>query len=131
MVYYADTSALVKLVVAEPESPALQAWIAATGTGLATSDLTRTELLRAVRRAAPTHMVRAREVLDSLTILRLGTATFESAALLDPEILRSLDAVHLAAALELGEDLDGMLTYDDRMAHAARLVGVAVVAPAP
>lgn len=74
-------------------------------------------------------MVRAREVLNSLTILRLDAETFESAALLDPQIQRSLDAVHLASALELRQDLDGLLTYDERMADAAALVGIAVVAP--
>ena len=61
--HYADTSALVKLVVAEPESPALRRWLATAEAAVCTSDLARTELMRAVLRAAPDRAVRAREVL--------------------------------------------------------------------
>lgn len=129
MAHYLDTSALVKLVVAESESRALIDWIAADDAAMVTSDLTRTELLRAVRRAAPDRAVAARVVLESLTLSTPSTATFEAAALLDPVILRSLDAVHLATALELGDDLDGLVTYDDRMAEAARAYGIRVLAP--
>ncbi len=74
-------------------------------------------------------MQRARSVLDALTLFNLTSATFERAATLDPEELRSLDALHLAAALELGDELDGIVTYDDRMSAAAALYGIAVVAP--
>lgn len=129
MAFYIDTSAIVKLVVHEAETAALRSWIAAENRTLVSSDLTRTELLRAVRRAAPDRAVPARAVLDSITLLTVSTATFEAAAQLDPTILRSLDAVHLAAALELGDDLVGLVTYDDRLADAARAHGVAVVAP--
>lgn len=73
---------------------------------------------------------RAREVLDSVTLIETTTEIFEDAGLLDPTILRTLDAVHIAAALVLGDDLEGMVTYDDRMAEAARANGIAVVAPA-
>ncbi len=74
--------------------------------------------------------MQAREVLDSVTLIETTTAIFEDAGLLDPTILRTLDAVHIAAALVLGDDLEGMVTYDDRMAEAARANGIAVVAPA-
>lgn len=74
-------------------------------------------------------MPRARAVLDSLILLTAPTSTFERAADLDPDLLRSLDAPHLAAALDLGDDLDGLVTYDDQLARAARLHGVTVVAP--
>ena len=129
MAYYFDTSALVKLVVAEPETSALTAWIADTDSDPVSSDLTRTELLRAVRRAAPDRVVAVRTVLDGLTLITPSTATFDAAGHLDPMLLRSLDAVHVATALELGDDLAGMITYDDRMADAARAHGIAVVAP--
>jgi predicted nucleic acid-binding protein len=129
MAFYLDTSAAAKLVVAEPGSQAMASWAAANETRLIASDLLRTELLRATRRAAPDRMQRARSVLDALTLLTLTSATFERAATLDPEGLRSLDALHLAAALELGDELDGIVTYDDRMAAAASLYGVAVIAP--
>ncbi|HET8621808.1 MAG TPA: type II toxin-antitoxin system VapC family toxin [Acidimicrobiales bacterium] len=130
MAHYLDTSALVKLVVAEAETAGLRAWLAAADRSPVSSDLSRTELIRAVRRAAPDRVVRAREVLDALVLVEVTTATFEAAARLDPAILRTLDALHLAAALDLGDDLDGVVTYDDRLGDAARAHGVAVTAPA-
>lgn len=129
MAYYLDTSAAVKLVVAERDTAALTAWLADHDDEVVSSDLLRTELLRATRRGAPHAMPRARAVLDSLTVLTVPTSMFERAADLDPELLRSLDAVHLAAALELGDDLDGLVTYDDRLADAARFHGITVIAP--
>ncbi|MGQ0630811.1 MAG: type II toxin-antitoxin system VapC family toxin [Sporichthyaceae bacterium] len=130
MAHYLDTSALVKLVVAEPQTAALRAWLAGAPRDPVACDLVRTELLRAVRRAAPERAVQARAVLDSITLTTVGVATFEAAGRLDPTILRTLDALHLAAALDLGEDLDAIVTYDDRLAEAAHLHGVAVVTPA-
>jgi len=129
MAYYLDTSAAVKLVVAERDTAALTAWLADHDDEVVSSDLLRTELLRATRRGAPHAMPRARAVLDSLTVLTVPTSTFERAADLDPDLLRSLDAVHLAAALELGDELDGLVTYDDRLADEARFHGITVIAP--
>ena len=131
MAYYLDTSAALKLVVAEDETTALTAWLDRHGDDVVSSDLLRTELLRATRRGAPHAMPRARAVLDAVTLLTLPTSTFERAADLDPELLRSLDALHLAAALDLGDDLDGLVTYDDRLAGAAQLHGISVISPAP
>lgn len=130
MAYYLDTSALTKLVVAEAESEALQAWLASVDWPLVSSDLARTELLRAVRRAEPDRMVQARAVLDVLVLLQVTTDVFEAAAILDPSTLRTLDALHLAAALSLGDELDGMVAYDERLAAAATALGIPVVAPA-
>jgi uncharacterized protein len=130
LAHYIDTSALVKLVVAENETAALQTWFAEADRDPVSCDLARAELIRAVRRSAPDRVVRAREVLDSVTLIETTTAIFEDAGLLDPMILRTLDAVHIAAALVLGDDLEAMVTYDDRMAEAARANGIAVVAPA-
>jgi predicted nucleic acid-binding protein len=129
MALYLDASAAAKLVVAEPDSGAMTSWAAAHQTQVIANDLLRTELLRATRRPAPDRMQRARSVLDALTLFSLTSATFERAATLDPEGLRSLDAIHLAAALELGDELDGIVTYNERMAAAASLYGVAVISP--
>ena len=129
MAYYLDTSAAVKLVVKERGSSALLRWLSREQDHVLSSDLLRTELLRATRRGAPRHMERARAVLDSIVILNLTTSTFERAAELDAERLRSLDALHLAAALELGDDLDGLITYDDRLGEGARAYGIRVIAP--
>jgi predicted nucleic acid-binding protein len=127
--HYLDTSALVKLVVAETETDALRAWLAAAERDPVSSDLARTELMRAVRRAAPDRVVQARAVLDAVTLLAVTTAVFEDAGRLDPAIVRSLDAVHLAAALSLGDDLEGLVTYDGRLAQAASANGIVVIAP--
>jgi hypothetical protein len=127
--YYLDTSALVKLVVAEAETAALRTWLGATDRSPVSCDLARTELLRAARRAVPDRVIRAREVLDSITLVEVTTQTFEAAARLEPTILRTLDAVHLAAALDLGDELEGMVTYDDRLADAARFSGIPVMSP--
>lgn len=129
MAFYVDTSALVKLVVAEAETGALRAWITDKEPVLAASDLVRTELMRAVRRAVPERATAARLVLDALTLLTATSAVFDAAGRLDPAILRSLDALHLASALELGDDLDGFVTYDERLAEAARAQGMMVIAP--
>jgi predicted nucleic acid-binding protein len=68
-------------------------------------------------------------VLDSITLTQMTTTLFEEAARLGPAILRSLDALHLAAALDLGDDLEGLITYDDRLAEAAQFNGIRVTAP--
>ena len=130
MAFYLDTSALVKLVVAEPETTALRRWLTAADRGPVSCDLARTELARAVRRVAPDRAVEARAVLDAVTLIEVATPMFEEAGRLDPTLLRTLDAIHLAAALALGDDLEGLVTYDERLAAAARANGVDVVAPA-
>jgi len=127
--HYLDTSALAKLVVAEAETEALLAWVEQTGGDWVSSDLARTELLRATRRAAPDRLVRAREVLESVTLVDVTTAVFEAAARIDPPTLRTLDAIHLAAALDLGDDLEAIVTYDERLAGAAATNGIRVAAP--
>ena len=130
MAFYLDTSAAVKLVVAEAGSSALRSWLQSNRADIVGSDLLRTELLRATRRGAPNRMQRARAVLDGVILMTLPTATFERAADLDPLTLRSLDALHLGSALGLGDELDGIITYDDRLAVAAQARGIRVVAPA-
>ncbi|GAA5026905.1 type II toxin-antitoxin system VapC family toxin [Microbacterium fluvii] len=129
MAHYLDTSALVKLVVREPETDALRAWLEAADREPVASDLVRTELLRAVRRVDPALAVQARAVLESITLVQVATATFESAGRLDPSVLRSLDALHVAAALELGDDLEGFVSYDDRLSLAAESNGIRILAP--
>lgn len=129
MAAYLDTSALVKLVAAEEETAALTAWLGASDRDPLTSDLARTELLRATRRRDASAAPIARAVLDALTIIPLPASTFEAAGLLSPPELRSLDALHVAAALALGDDVDAFVTYDRRLAEAAASNGLAVVAP--
>lgn len=129
MAYYLDTSAAVKLVVEEVGSKALRTWLSASMSPIVSSDLLRTELLRATRRGAPDQAQQARAVLDSVTLISISTAIFEHAGTIEPDLLRSLDAIHLAAALDLGDDLDGIITYDDRLTAAAASLGLRVIAP--
>ncbi|MGC5166712.1 type II toxin-antitoxin system VapC family toxin [Luteimicrobium sp. DT211] len=128
MAVYLDTSAVVKLVVLEPESRRLAHWLAEAAP-IVTSDVTRTELARAVRRVDAQLAVRAQHVLDGCVLLGLTAEVCDAAGRLEPSGLRSLDALHLASALHLGDELDALVTYDERLALAAEAYGVAVVAP--
>lgn len=105
------------------------AWLTERDRGPVSSDLARTELVRAVRRVAPERILRARTVLDAVALLKMTTAIFETAGRLEPAGLRSLDAIHVAAALDLGDDLEGLVAYDHRLASAAEANGIAVSAP--
>lgn len=129
MAHYFDTSALIKLVIREPESAALQSWLAETAGLRATSDLSRVELVRAARRAGPEYPPLAAEVLADLVKIEIGEEVLRLAGVLGPQHLRSLDAVHLATALQLQSALEGVVTYDRRMADAAAALGIPVVAP--
>jgi uncharacterized protein len=74
-------------------------------------------------------MVQARRVLDSIALGTLSTEVCERAAVLDPGLLRSLDALHLSAALDLGDELEAVVAYDRLMAEGARGLGIGVPAP--
>jgi len=133
-VLYADTSALVKLLVREPESDAVESELA-RWRGVATSSITSVELARAVmraREASPESIADDIEVDDvaaALAEIPLSTRVRGVAGSLEPAALRTLDAIHLASALELGADLGALLTYDRRLADAARARGVDVRSP--
>lgn len=127
---YLDTSALAKLVVHERESQALRDYLKQIRSDtLFTAAITRTELVRAARRADPALLITARTVLGSLAVIDLTTAVLDSAAVLDPPALRSLDAIHLVAAQRAGSQLRAVITYDARMAEAAESLAIPVVAP--
>ena len=127
---YFDASALVKLVVDEPESRSLSEAVAAWKS-CATSLVGAVEVVRVSRRHPdPTTPRRAETVLDGLIFLEFDTAIAEAAKEIAPPALRSIDAIHLATALSLGEDLGGFVCYDRRLADAAELVGLPLLAPA-
>jgi uncharacterized protein len=127
-VVYLDSSALVKLVVAEPESPALRRYLGGEPER-ASCTLARLEVLRAVRSHGPAALARARRLLQRLNLVPIDDELLDAAAALDPRMLRSLDAIHVAAAQLLGDDLTAVVTYDRRMAAAAGLVDLTVTAP--
>ncbi len=86
--------------------------------------------MRAVRRSDLALAPRARQVLEALVILTIPTSVYDVAGRLEPATMRSLDAIHLASALSLGDSLDLFVMYDDRLADAARANGISVTAPA-
>ena len=126
--WYLDSSALVKTVIEEPESQALLRWLDGKDR-LVACELVRVEAVRAVRGSDPAAVPRARQVIATLTLIRLDDVLYDKAADLEPTALRSLDALHLAAALSLGRELAGVVTYDQRMADSAIALGLHVEAP--
>jgi predicted nucleic acid-binding protein len=128
-VVYLDSSAIVKLVVREAESDVLLGFLA-SGHLQVSSALARVEVVRAVRRHGRSATARARELLESLNLLALDDALLDAAAALAADDLRSLDAIHLASALELEGELHALVTYDERMLTAARSLGLPVARPA-
>ncbi len=127
---YLDASALVKLVAAEPESAALRDFIA-DRPGRVSSALTRVELLRAVGRSAlgRSGRRRAEEVLSRVAMVHVSSDILDAAGSLRPPELRSLDAIHLATALSLGAELEGMVVYDHRLIAAAAALDVRCWSP--
>lgn len=125
---YLDSSALVKLLTPEQETPALRSWLKGR-TRLVTSGLAQVEVTRAAHRLSPEHVQLADQILSGVGTLALTPAILRGAASILPgEPLRSLDAIHVASALQL-PDLDYLVTYDTRMTHAARQLGLPVLAP--
>lgn len=125
---YVDATALVKLVVEEPESQELLRWYV-EAERIVTSRIGVVETLRAAARRPhdPQHRDR---VVEDLDIIELDASIGRSAGAMRPPILRTLDAIHLATALQLVPQLDAFVTYDDRLAEAARALGLPVVRPA-
>lgn len=131
MKLYLDSSALVKLVQQERESEALRTFMRRhPADGLVTSALARVEVVRAVFPGGADAVAMARRQLARLAQVQLGPELLDSAASLFPTLaLRSLDAIHLAAAQLVGNDLRAVVTYDQRMADAATGLGLAVESP--
>jgi predicted nucleic acid-binding protein len=128
VVVYLDSSALVKLVMAESESTALRRYLRRRPERVSCA-LARVEVIRAVRLHGSAAVTRARQVLRRIDLLYLDDELLEDAATLDAGILRSLDAIHLAAARTLGDELVAVVTYDERLRAAAERLGVPVDTP--
>jgi predicted nucleic acid-binding protein len=125
---YIDASALVKLVLAEPESLEMARWYVESER-VATSRIGIIETQRAVARRPhdPVHLDR---VLSGIEVISVTTRLGDRAAAISPASVRTLDAIHLATALGIGANLTSFVTYDDRLAAAARDLGLPVVSPA-
>ena len=125
---YLDSSAVVKSIVEEAESGALNLFLRSFQTH-ASSELARTEVVRAVRRGQPFALPRAFEALERLVLIELSQTVLDAAGLLDPPTLRSIDALHLATAQVLSPQLGALVTYDERMASAGAALGLPVEVP--
>lgn len=126
MATFLDTSAIVKLLVHEPESAALIDFLDGR-TEVEACELAIVELGRAVRRALPA--VDEDDILEALVLHRVTPDVLRRAARLTPASLRTLDAIHLASALGASDGDTEFVTYDDRLAQAARAHGLRVVQP--
>jgi hypothetical protein len=128
---YLDSSALLKLVLPESERAALESALASWPDRL-TSELSAVECRRAVRRQPEAAVLSPRmdDILSSITLLRFDPSLLRLAGTIGPARLRSLDAIHLASALSIGDYPEAFVTYDDRLADAARAVGLNVLRPA-
>lgn len=126
---YLDSSAFVKVVIEEAESVALRGFLAATSARRVSSALLRAEALRAVRHLGPDALAAVREGLRRVDLIAVDDRILDAAGILEPRILRTLDAIHLATALAVGDDLDVVMTYDERMVASAGLVGLRVASP--
>lgn len=126
---YLDSSAVVKLVFEEAETPALEAFLIDRPV-LVSSSLARIEVMRVARSVGDGLVSRhANQVLAAITLIAPDAALLADAADLDPISLRALDAIHLATAVALVPDIDGIVVYDLRLADAARQAGLTVWAP--
>jgi len=130
MLVYADTSALVKLILLEAESSALQAWYEQFQVRTVTCELTRTELRRAVRRQNMQFESEVEATFEKIGFIPLDHSVYDEAGEMSPIELCSLDAIHLTAARLVKSQIAGMLTYDDRLAEAARAIGIRTFSPA-
>jgi uncharacterized protein len=129
---YLDAPALVKLTTTEAETDALREELGHYDTRL-TSRLATVEVARALLRrgvASAALLDAVAEAFTGLAIVEVDGTIAEAAGRMAPPALRSLDAVHLASALALREELEAVVTYDARLADAARAAGLEVVAPA-
>jgi uncharacterized protein len=126
---YLDSSAFVKLLVREPETAALRTYLASTDSRYVSSALLRAETLRAVRQQESDVLASAREALRRIDLVAIDDRILDAAGLLDVGVLRTLDAIHVATALALGDDLAAIVTYDHRMLAAAGLLGLPIVSP--
>jgi uncharacterized protein len=119
----------VKLVLDEPESATLEAYLFARAKPTVSNALLRIEAIRAVRigTGSATAVAEIRDALDDVNLVSLDDATIRRAETIDPSALRTLDAIHLVTALHVG--VREMIVYDQRLADAARAQGLTVTSP--
>jgi predicted nucleic acid-binding protein len=127
---YLDSSALLKLLVEEPESAALALWLSGQATTPAvSSELARLEVVRAARRLDAAVVPAARALVSQVDLLPLTSGLIDEAAEVGEPALRSLDAIHVVSALSIRDDLTAFVAYDHRLVAAARAAKLDVHRP--
>lgn len=126
---YLDSSALVKLVHPEPDSESLVSWLINEQLPVVSSALAEVEVERAIRRNAPAALPAVPEVLSTIFLFDIDATIRRAAARLADPLLRSLDAIHLATALEFGSELRSFVAYDKRLLAAASTAGLTTARP--
>ena len=127
-VTYLDSSAIVKLAETAPESAALRQYLRRRRP-FVSSALARTEVMRALLPRGAEAVRHGQDVLTNIDLIRVNDRVLCLAGELPPATLRALDAIHLATARLLAASLSRVVTYDERMRVAARLLGVPVASP--
>lgn len=127
---YLDSSALVKLIITEPESRALARWLAERADlPMVSSIVHRAEVPRAVWRADPGAFPRSYRQVRGVERIALTPAVLDAATSAPPPSLRTLEAIHLASALSIRRDLTEFVAYDKRLLDAARSAGLPTASP--
>jgi len=129
---YLDSSALLKLLFEESESSALASWIAEhSDTPMVSSELAKVEVVRATRRLDAAVVPAARTLVSQLDLISINGGLIEEAADVGEPLLRTLDAIHLASALSIRNELTAFVAYDTRLLAAAQDVGIQPTSPSP
>ena len=127
MSWYADSSALLKLLIVEKESVDLSDFIDFT---IKSSVLTRVEVIRTLHKIAPEKINDAQIILDGIDLTPVNPAILSVAENFSPSItLKSLDAIHVATVIFLNKSVEGVITYDKAMIKNANELGIKVVSP--
>ncbi len=127
MSWYADSSAILKLLIVERESVDLADFIDFT---IKSSALTRVEIIRVLHKIAPEKITQAQVILAGIDLTPLNPAILSAAENFAPTItLKSLDALHVASVLFLGTSVEGLISYDKQMIKNAKELGIKVVSP--
>jgi uncharacterized protein len=129
-VIYLDSSALVKLALTEPESAPLAGWLAERADQpLVSSALYRAEVPRAVWRAEPGALPRSYKLIKRIARIALSADVLDNSATLPPQELSPAQAIHLASALAVKQDLTAFVSYDEHLLATARDAGLPVASP--
>ena len=129
MAFVVDSSAVVKLIVNEPKSQSFSTWLKNCKHDLFVSEIAHTEVARAIARVDANLQGQLKNMLERFGTIRVSSQILTIAGVLTPTNLRTLDAIHLASCLILGDDLKGFVTYDSAQADAASHNGITVIAP--